>query len=98
MKKLIKDSLMIEQTKERIRRILPQIEKLDVKIELNHTDGYLTTIKFRSLGKDFVAKKAAPFYRESLEKSLKAINSQVAKFRNKRFTHSTPRVEAYTTI
>tara|TARA_R110000868_G_scaffold164359_17_gene396934 strand:- start:3843 stop:4139 length:297 start_codon:yes stop_codon:yes gene_type:complete len=98
MKKLFTDSILIEQTKERIRRILPHIEKLDVKVEMNHTDGYLTTIKFHSLGKDFVAKKAAPFYRESLEKSLKAINSQVTKFRDRRFNHPNHRVETYTTI
>lgn len=98
MNKIIQDSFLIEQTKERIRRILPHVERLNIKVEMNPKRGYLTTIRFSSLGKDFVAKKLAPFYRESLERGLNAINSQVNKFRHKHMSRSTSRPEIYTTI
>ena len=98
MKKLITDSFLIGQIKERIRRVVPKLEHLDVKVELNGQDEYLATIKFRSLGRDFVAKKTAPFYRESLERSLRAINSQVDRFRHQRFAHGASRPVPYPTL
>lgn len=98
MKKFITDSFMIGQIKERIRRHLPKIEHLDVKVEMTGHDGYLATIRFRSLGREFVAKKTAPFYRESLERSLRAINTQIDKFRRQRLAHAAARPTPYPTI
>ena len=98
MKKMITDSFMIGQIKERIRRHLPKVERLDVKVELTNNQNYLTTIKFRSFGKEFVAKKTAPFYRESLERTLRAINSQIEKVRQKQFKRHIIRPEPYPTI
>lgn len=98
MNKTITDSFMIGQIKERIRRVAPKIERLDVKVQMDDRQGYLATIKFRSFGRDFIAKKAAPFYRESLEKCLRAINSQIDKARHKSQLHPLGRPDQYTTI
>lgn len=98
MKKLITDSFMIGQIKERIRRMIPKLEKLDVKVELTSHEGYLATIKFRCLGREFIAKKTAPFYRESLERSMRAINSQIDKFRRQRLAHAAQRPHPYPTL
>ena len=98
MKKLITDSYMISQIKERIHRLLPKAERLNVKVEMTPKQGHMATIKFRSFGREFVAKKAAPFYRESLERTLRAINSQVDRVRSKQQRRSTPRPEPYPNI
>ncbi len=96
MKKQNKTSSLVEQAKDRIKTILPKVEDIEIKVENNKKiGGYLTTIRFHSLGKEFVAKKKAPFYRESLERTLKAINSQISRFRSKRLTHATHRAESY---
>lgn len=96
MKKSKKNASLIENTKDRIKTILPKVEDIEIKVENNKkAGGYLTTIRFRSLGKEFIAKKAAPFYKESLEKSIKAINSQITKFRSKRLDHAHHRADSY---
>ncbi len=96
MKKQHKTSPLVDQAIDRIKTILPKVEDIDIKVENNKkVGGYLATIRFHSLGKEFIAKKSAPFYKESLERSLKAINSQISKFRSKRLTHATHRAESY---
>lgn len=95
-KKNRKNASLIENTKDRIKTILPKVEDIEIKVENNaKAGGYLTTIRFRSLGKEFIAKKTAPFYKESLEKTIRAINSQITSFRSKRLGHPHHRVDSY---